>query len=446
LYCDAVRGQHGTGICAIESDGTYRMFKRALNSSDFLELSTTKKIVNDGDNVFLIGHNRHATYGNHIDDNAHPFVHDNITLFHNGTLTSHSTLNPDRKFNVDSEAISYLFSNSDNIVTDLEKLKGAFALVWYDDVDESLNFARNSDRTFFIATIKGSESLLYASESGMISWLAERNGIVIDEIKPLEAGRWLSIPLDPTRKPKTKTFKPYTPPVTTEWYKGKYTNVKPSPLIDGLSINDVIVVNNISWHNYNTGPQQSPNQKYGYLKCEYKKDITFNVSGISETDSYKYIGKTFTMSVQSITAVNSGYGKLITELSDNDLIQLALKEMEELEDKVITTQPKKEEEPKKIGYTPLTLEEKEVDDDDEDTPPFRLSQALSDYIDENDENLVLGPGNKYIPESSFLKKVHGGCSNCGDDFTPSESDKIVWDYENNPYCRDCASFYNLIEN
>jgi hypothetical protein len=306
-------------------------------------------------------------------------------------------------------------------------LRGAFALVWYDDIDESLNFARNNDRTLFLATIKNSQSILYASEKGMIEWLAQRNSIEIDEIKPLAAGILLSFPLDPTRKAKSKTFKIYTAPITNNYYQKTYFYPGPAVVIDGVKVNDVIIVDNITWQPYNGGMPVKDVVRYGYLKCEYKKGVCFHVAGTSESESKKYLGKIYSLQVQSVTSANAGYGKLLEEITENDLLEYSLLKMEK--EKVIDIQSKKEEEKvedvKKLGYTPLTKDELDIDSEDEG------------YI------MVQGPGGKFISEPDFLKKVHGGCSNCSDDIIVDDAPNIKWDYENSPFCSDCAAFYNL---
>jgi hypothetical protein len=440
LYCDAVRGQHGTGILAVEGNGTQKMFKRSLTSSDFLELSTTKKIISDNDNVFLMGHNRHATYGQHTDDNTHPFVNDNITLFHNGTLSDHSKLNPGKTFGVDSDAVSYLLANSDDILTDLGRIKGAYAFVWYDDIDESINFARNSERTFYFGLIKDSDSLLYASESGMIEWLAARNNIVLEKVTHLGPGELVSIYLDSERKTTISHFTPHVAANTWRNYTTtsyEYPKKAPSSMsMEGVSINEILLVEPIEWVSYNTGPQQSPNQRYGYIQCRYKNDIYFNMSGVPESEKGKYLGKNWTLRVVSITEAKLGYGILTKELSDDEFIQEKLKLMPKSE--VIITEPKnaeaeiialektKTEEVKKIGFTPLTKDEVEVDD----------------YFDD-DDSYVKGPSGRFISVAEFRKKVQGGCVNCSDNLVPADAHIVSWDLDNNPYCPDCAAFYNV---
>ena len=197
LLCDTVRGHHSTGVTVVKKNSV-DSFKYAIPAAYFMDLAPAKSLINSitGADV-VMGHNRHATAGNsgaHV--NAHPFKHGDITLMHNGTLTNHRTLTTDH-FTVDSEAICAAISREGAEVI-VPKLKGAFALVWYDESDGTLNFVRNNERTLFLA-ISNEGSMLWASEKGMLEWLLSKErkiGITYEEITPLEIGKWLSIPVD----------------------------------------------------------------------------------------------------------------------------------------------------------------------------------------------------------------------------------------------------------
>lgn len=184
LFVDAVRGMHSTGLMCVPKakPGEVIIHKKAMNSSDFLDLATTDKLLNDCDKYqFMIGHNRHATKGGIKSCMAHPFNHGKITLVHNGTLFTQSYLPDGLKFDSDSEAIT----NALNVKPSSEiipLLDGAFALVWHDASDDTLHLVRNADRPLTFAKAKNQDTLLIASEAKMLDWLASRNNIEIETI------------------------------------------------------------------------------------------------------------------------------------------------------------------------------------------------------------------------------------------------------------------------
>ena len=436
LYVDALRGQHGTGICGVKTDGEINTYKRALQSSDFLELTKTKKIMSNNDNVFLIGHNRHATLGSHTDENTHPFVNNQITLFHNGTLTTHFNLNPGKTFSVDSDSISYLLSTSNKKTEALSKIQGAYALVWYDAIKKSINFARNSERTFFIGSIKDSTSIVWASEKGMLTWLCERNDIDLEEVVSLESGKLLSISLDPTIKIKISSFIPYIAQFNDNksnfYSKGNKSIYNKPNKIEGVEQNSEIIVTVESWHNYNNSNNEY--QNYGYLKCHYKDNIYFNVSGINKSEAIDRLNKNYKIKILSIVSDCLGYGTLLNELNALELIEYSLKRMGD--NKATDSILKKE-----IAVIDIIGD-----------ISLKESQKMQDCYNQQDsfdENkgihypVKFSSGIKYISKSEYLRKTNGGCSNCTDDLPIEMSKNIRWDSEDNCYCPDCADFFRI---
>ena len=141
-----------------------------MNGSDFLDLNSTQGILYDVDKYrCVIGHNRWGTMGGKEAMDGHPFTHGSITLVHNGTMEFWTGL--DKSFDIDSEAICSALS-MDTPKTVLEKLDGAYSLVWHDALDNTIHFARNSERPMCMAWSKDKKTMLYASEAWMISQLA----------------------------------------------------------------------------------------------------------------------------------------------------------------------------------------------------------------------------------------------------------------------------------
>lgn len=178
LYCDVFRGQHSTGVfCKRPNEEKVSYYKEALPSFAFLlkpeykELSTGKTQYTVAPN-WIVGHNRHATRGAVNSQNAHPFQHGNITLVHNGTLVDQSLLPEHSRFVVDSENICYSIDKIGAEET-IQKLDGAFTLIWHDNSDDTLHIIRNDERPFHLARI--GQDWFGASEEDMLMWILKRN-------------------------------------------------------------------------------------------------------------------------------------------------------------------------------------------------------------------------------------------------------------------------------
>lgn len=190
LYADIVRGEHSTGVYAgfrpYGHDPVLKIRKAAVPADIFLRRKelwgevrehavASKTVANTFTTAypkFMVGHNRYATQGAINDENAHPFNHGKITLVHNGTLTDQSLLPDHKRFAVDSENVAW---SIDKIGIDetIQKLNGAFTLVWHNSEDNTLNIIRNDERPFHLVETNGGD-WFGASEEDMLMWLINR--------------------------------------------------------------------------------------------------------------------------------------------------------------------------------------------------------------------------------------------------------------------------------
>ena len=209
LYVDVLRGDDATGMCAVNNKSGATMLKAACDASWFMydkEYQETRpQWIKDG--KALLGHNRKATIGARVDDNAHPFVIDDRHIFfHNGTLHNHKQL---ANTEVDSEALGMVLTKCEGDVEKLSealsKVYGAYACVWYDADKDTVYFLRNSQRPLsFVITKCG--TIAYASEAWMAHGSLVRNGFVVEEIKALKEDVLYSIDVSvstPTIKEET---------------------------------------------------------------------------------------------------------------------------------------------------------------------------------------------------------------------------------------------------
>jgi len=256
LYVDALRGSHSTGIARNDHNNVVTTYKRALNATDFLQLTTTSDMVSDLKADFLMGHNRYATQGAVNDENAHPFTYGNVTLCHNGTLVDQTTLPDHKDFVVDSENIAYAMGLADNPKDVISKLIGAFALTWYNDYEMKYYIVRNSERPMFIAKQKDKDIYYYASEEHMLHLVLQRNGVKY-ELHELPVGQMVSFDLKGATS-KMKQTKVKLAPKPKPKYQANYGynnwntyDYKSAPIPKGKGVATTTKVGHKKLHDYN---------------------------------------------------------------------------------------------------------------------------------------------------------------------------------------------------
>lgn len=195
LFIDTLRGPHGTGVGSVPFRGDRTVQRLAVQKLPIpayqaLENSAFEKAASDASAAVLIGHNRHATVGSHVVGNTHPFIQGTILGAHNGTVSSHNRkLDVGGKtFGTDSEEIFAsinLHGVKDTVAEMRSCAQGAWALVWYDVEQDELNFLRNAERPFFYAFNEDRSVLMWASESSMITFAANRRDIKLDKVYQL---------------------------------------------------------------------------------------------------------------------------------------------------------------------------------------------------------------------------------------------------------------------
>lgn len=223
LLIDVVRGKDSTGLACVKSDGEVLAHKKAMGAFDFLDLNSTNALLKIAKYKAIIGHNRSATAGKVVTSNSHPFQHGDITLVHNGTLRNFG--GDFSIFPTDSEGICYAMSKN-GVKDTLEKLTGSYALVWHDKSDNSINFARNSERPMSFLRLD-ENILLFASEewimSGGISPSPVDYSIIPEgEFETLPVGKWVKYFMDGS-KAKVTDFKlvKALPPAYTSYHYSK---------------------------------------------------------------------------------------------------------------------------------------------------------------------------------------------------------------------------------
>ena len=177
LHTGVVRGHHGTGIFAVNQEGSVRLVKSAgppyllMVAKEFNEFWAA---IRSDKTQMLVGHNRFATTGQKITKHAHPFLAKHIVMVHNGSLDSTSELPDFKKYDVDSEALANSIATL-GIEETIKNTMGAYAIVYWDTKEKTLNMIRNSERPLHVTIDSFLKRIMFASEPEMLAWVAKRN-------------------------------------------------------------------------------------------------------------------------------------------------------------------------------------------------------------------------------------------------------------------------------
>lgn len=230
LTLDAVRGIDSTGIAAITSNNSVVVVKAIGNPYELFNNKGYDRAVG-GTNRAVIGHNRFATQGGVNKANAHPFEFDTIVGVHNGTLTNKWELEDSKDFVVDSENL-YHHMEKKGLEHLMGVMKGAWSLVWWDKVNETLNFLRNKERPMHICWSEDFKSMYWASEAWMLDVAIARAGVKRTAIEATEVDVLYAFQIDKDRvvykadeQPHPSRAVVFTQPPATNYTYG--TNVLP---------------------------------------------------------------------------------------------------------------------------------------------------------------------------------------------------------------------------
>lgn len=214
---DYFRGTDSTGLASIDGKGKPTIVKMATHPINLFDSKAFCSALSGYYSKVFIGHNRAATLGAVNDLNAHPFQFGDIVGAHNGTLTKDSWTalewSSGVKTDVDSAAIFACINEIgiEDTVSLMEEGKtsatGAWALVWYDMKDDTVNFLRNEHRPLWWALNDDGDKLIWASEWEMIeaaSRLTPGYDTMVDEegygFYPFECDWWYKVPIPELKK------------------------------------------------------------------------------------------------------------------------------------------------------------------------------------------------------------------------------------------------------
>lgn len=177
-----VRGRDSTGVIRVEPNlREYDWVKQVGPPAMLYDTKSYERRI-EKPAAALIGHTRSKTVGEISVKNAHPFdnYEEGICGVHNGTLQSYHNLIGYNYQKVDSEVLyNHLAAKGPEETFPI--LEGAFACVWWDQVQEKIFFIRNEDRPLYFAWSQDGRQLFWASEMWMFNVVTRKITLYKDE-------------------------------------------------------------------------------------------------------------------------------------------------------------------------------------------------------------------------------------------------------------------------
>lgn len=196
MYLDQVRGDDSTGLFAANRDQYINRKETGTPQHGFFNKETNEFLRGRGLQV-MVGHNRAATRGVVNKANAHPFIHGNVALAHNGTLKDRK-LEETNNFGTDSEGVAWAM-NEHNPAHVWKNLNGAACLTWFDMDTCKMNIIRNADRPMYFAYTTDASCVFWASERWMLDYIVEFSNIQLDTVMTPNPHQHFQFSYDGTR-------------------------------------------------------------------------------------------------------------------------------------------------------------------------------------------------------------------------------------------------------
>lgn len=218
LIVTQFRGRDSTGVFAVRNDNTYDHLKGLGTPELLLDRKAFDARVLTGIPKVIAGHCRSKTVGDNTVENAHPYDFDNLIGMHNGTLRSAHKLDGHDYRRTDSFSL-YSDMSKNGLSDTMTRVDpdGAYALVWWDAQDNTLNFLRNDQRPLWFAWTKNKRAIVWASEPWMFGAIDRKASLWDGKGENGEADRspYFQLPVDQHWKFTVDGLaKPAEPPMT----------------------------------------------------------------------------------------------------------------------------------------------------------------------------------------------------------------------------------------
>lgn len=449
LRLDTVRGPHSTGIFRMNKENQHSMVLKDVGTPWDLELNNPKMYKNifTGYSRVFMGHNRYATKGEISRKNAHPFVQENIVGCHNGTTRDQTLLKDNKLFDVDSENIFYDIHHNGFIDT-VKRMNASYALVWFDKWDDTLNFARNHERTLYWCKINDGATLLWASEEWMLGSALHRSKIKIPEIYTFEPLTWYRLAVEPLTTYQRIVLDKFT----CQKYEGHKYPVYTYPPRRGGNVyhgykQETLWPFNKDTHN--DMPAIDNNGKIVNLKDHKDKAGRSMIQMMGEEVEFTVIGRVIPGTGSGMqpyihgTTAEGHPVRLHLPIINPDFKELGVAGM--ILGGTVNSfvghggDPYLKVKPSSVYKKILKMSKVQDKSGDKEDQP-------TEDKDKEDEGnkpqlIVGGTDNRLLSLEEYEYLTMGGCGSCSDEITVMDCDNILWIHADIPLCFYCADEY-----
>lgn len=183
MYYNTLRGMDSTGLAVLP------IAKKAGEVLDmevlkmpgpmwFLEEHKKYDKMYSWKNRLIMNHNRSATIGPKTAQYAQPYKFENITGTHNGTVSLFQLKDLENSDGAISDSKTIIEAiDLYGIESVIPKIEGAWALVWYDKRDDTINFLRNDERPLYYTFDEDRKQLYWSSEVEHLGSALNRSGV-----------------------------------------------------------------------------------------------------------------------------------------------------------------------------------------------------------------------------------------------------------------------------
>lgn len=416
----STRGEDSTGAASVNSSNKEIHVAKALGHPFNLFDSVTfeNKVSNPFNKKLIIGHCRKATSGSINHANIHPFQFgDDFVGCHNGTLRNWHGMDFRSEYNIDSQVLLRNIKEY-GAETAIPNVEGAYALTWYDGVEDRFYVLRNSERNLYYTFSKDCKRMFWASEQWMLQIACGKCGIDLYEhpdskqkIFLFEENVLYGFRL-PTNSREDISLEVETP------VKGKEKADQGG---------------NYIWNGYGFHREEEGGDDKKTVRSPFDHlDQTTDKTGVERTVQR---GLLPAPPAATLKVVES---KTTTEATTNSSSKLSPSQMEKLDNlkKKLTASST-------LSTTPASPQtsKKSTSKQSETSTPASPQLSLDDPLPESlKEETVIGPNGDPITREEFDRASRHGCDWCGEDVDFEEAKKggvWLWVGPANFLCQRC---------